>query len=1316
MVVQNTSKRDVKSKTNSILGLLQNKNTQNYVNVINNIHMINERTPVKVEEWELDTERYTYSASREYAVYVVVNNIPSLFRVFGNGIKTAYMNFRKEYKEAGSESIDLVVIIDRHQQLKNPLPPTQPPKPVHQASVHQAVQQPVKAPVASAPQPKQQILSPPKVPIAAKMDFRCLDEIDDLDFGDMEDIDPSPTQQVTNIVQDEIDLYAEAAEKYALDTDDIDDDELVGKIAERDSKIQEEVAQTQKKKEQIATEKIIHEEARVAEVDPAIVRKTVNTIMAVYDEMYQPLFQSAPLGIMTSKGIVSVKSDNALNVIGDGRDYSISLYNAINKNYSGCIRELDYHEEVSSKKCIDGQGNLIYNYIPNWHIRNIYGIYRGTDGTLKREKSWSKFRPILTKSLTVSITNLLSNFAGNKPQLSIKLVELFTTVFIAEDFDVNKSIKLTAKSMSISARFKNCAGIGQIIAAGSALSIDPSTIKLIDNSEVANGIQSILAIFDEKTYNGEILFAYKPLEKILDSGGQVGLQNLLLGRDIRGKNVTVNFKSPQLIDTLVIAGSGSGKGVVTLNMLATFIASGCPTVYVDWKPDMAAMLWDLERETGARILAIDGLDGKTEDTTPVRDYGIGINMPNVPYKNLLHTIPYLKAFQCMVLCAQARNQGYAGLSYKQQKMMFIFDEAQKMNAEYRLLRKALDEYLNDKDVKADNKKEKTPEFLYTKRLQRMISDLYNGATEVRNTTGRTGNVGFVMLGQQADVASWADGALKKGEPFGFLVGNCSMKLLGREAVDNNKYSMNGANPVGRNLTENMGYFAVVNSPVADKTAADKIKIVKTYLVLNKNDYADNGEGGSSGRYTGGMLANVTDTTLRDQLIHEDFYPMDQSGQRYVNPKVGFKGLVEYIGSTIPGFNLNQNLSAGYNAVDAVLSELGITGPNGRYSCVEEYLFDCSDTSLFSLGELQDLIRNHQTINDIAAEGGASGGFTGDILDEKFTVEEASSLHNKNQDQKLSAEMTSQTDPFTEFEDIEEPGEAQVNRQQQPPRPQQVVNQNPQEQIPIATTDINPIRLTPENSIRVKMDPSSLLETKQEKFFNTLGGTKYQLRKRWQALLDGIAKRINPGLISEVEIYKNMLVINGKIIDPSNIIGGPAGIKICDIVDYKILAKKCKVIKELTLDSAGYDELDYQFKDINRVFKTFKNLRRIHLKQSYGTKVIQTISRREIEQERIQQRLEELRERKQARDRNEVNKAIHNRQLAKTSPVYQSKVWRAATNFGGQAGKVMTKELLDSNRSFFKKTTRLMGIGTITLAVLTIGGAFQLMGYLFNKYK
>lgn len=1329
VVVQKAGKQTAINKANNMLSFLKARCIDDWVKYLN------KNVEIKAEEWIIKSEKYTYSAGKEYAVYVVGYNNIYPFKVLGNGIKTAYMNFRKQYKTSGAENIESVVIIDMHQQIRNIPTSTQPQQVQQPQSRTQPQLQQVKQPRVLVDQEKiSQVKQPqasPKDQIETKVDLSNLDKLDDIDYSDMEDPVQSTTQQNTDENPNEIDLFTEAAQKYTLDSiEDIDDDTLMKQIAERESKIQEDVKRAEKEKEQISTEKIIREETKAVELDPAIVRKTVNTIMTIYDELYQPLFQSAPLGILTSNGIISVKSDNALNAIVDGRDYATSLYNTIDKCYSGCIRELDYHEEVSSRKCIDIQGNLIYNYIPNWHIRNIYGIYRGKDGTLKREKSWAKFRPFLIKGLTASITNLLSNFSGDKPQLSIRLVELFTTVFIAEDFDVNKSIKLIVKSMSISSGFKNCAGIGQLIAAGSALSIDPSTIKLIDNSEISNGIQSILAIFDEKTYNGEILFAYKPLEKILDSGGQVGLQNLLLGRDIRGKNVTVNFQSPQLIDTLVIAGSGSGKGVVTLNMLATFIASGCPTVYVDWKPDMAAMLWDLERETGARILAIDGLDGRTEDTTPVRDYGVGFNMPNVPYKNLLHTIPYLKAFQCMVLCAQARNQGYAGLSYKQQKMMFIFDEAQKMNAEYRLLRKSLDEYLNDKDVKTENKKEKTPEFLYTKRLQKMISDLYNGATEVRNTTGRTGNVGFVMLGQQADVASWADGALKKGEPFGFLVGNCSMKLLGREAVDNNKYSMNGANPIGKNLTENMGYFAVVNSPVADKTAADKIKIVKTYLVLNKNDYVDNGEGGSLGRYTGGMLANVTDTTLRDQLIYEDFYPLDQNGQRCVNPKVGFKGLVEYIGSTIPGFNLNQNLSAGYDAVNAVLGELGITGQNGKYSCIEEYLFDCSADSLFSLGELQDLIRNHQTINDINDTTSETEGFNGNIPDESFMIDGQTSTSTQKNRGQVRIATPVEGAPFREFIDNTEDLHGDIGQYNKVGQYASSVKEDVSyvslaqaartslhQQPSISQRQYNPnIRLTPENCIRVQMDPSSLLETKQEKFFSTLGGTKYQLRKRWQIILDGVAKKVNPGLISEVEVYRDYLIMNGKVIDSVNILGGTAGIRLSDIVDYKLLAKKFKAIKELTLDSAGYDELDYQFRDISKVFKTFKNLRRINLKQSCNSEIIQIISRKEIEQEQIRKKIEALKAKKEARDMKEVNRAIHNKQLAKTSPVYQSKVWRAATNFSGEAGKAMTKELLDLNKSFFSSAVRSAGIGIVTLAVLTIGGAFQLVGSMLDEYK
>ena len=65
---------------------------------------------------------------------------------------------------------------------------------------------------------------------------------------------------------------------------------------------------------------------------------------------------------------------------------------------------------------------------------------------------------------------------------------------------------------------------------------------------------------------------------------------------VNGENVISNFDDAGQIVTGIIAGSRSGKGVMTLNILASIIASGCPVCYLDYKPDMAATLWDLERE------------------------------------------------------------------------------------------------------------------------------------------------------------------------------------------------------------------------------------------------------------------------------------------------------------------------------------------------------------------------------------------------------------------------------------------------------------------------------------------------------------------------------------------------------------------------------------------------------------------------------------------------------------------------------------------------------------------------------------------------
>lgn len=163
----------------------------------------------------------------------------------------------------------------------------------------------------------------------------------------------------------------------------------------------------------------------------------------------------------------------------------------------------------------------------------------------------------------------------------------------------------------------------------------------------------------------------------------------------------------------------------------------------------------------------------------------------------------------------------------------------------------------------------------------------------------------------------------------------------------------------------------------------------------------------------------------------------------------------------------------------------------------------------------------------------------------------------------------------------------------------------QEQELEATEGVNKLgfKLTPENSISVGMDMNSnqgYLVSKEGLFFNTLGGTKYQITKRWEAVLDGICKTINPGLITNVEIYKNVIILNGKVIEPSNIIGGQENIRIGDIVNYEILGKRFKAIKAMKLDGPEYDDLMFEFKDnTSKLLKAFKNLRRIYVVQQYG---------------------------------------------------------------------------------------------------------------------
>lgn len=117
--------------------------------------------------------------------------------------------------------------------------------------------------------------------------------------------------------------------------------------------------------------------------------------------------------------------------------------------------------------------------------------------------------------------------------------------------------------------------------------------------------------FDAKLSNAEPLFGYKAVELYNEKGMNFSWDRILLGRDAKG---TPFFSTPEgaqdahLQSNLVhciYAGSRVGKGVMTMNIMASAIASKKPIFYLDRKPDMAIVFYGL---SGGNMFVINGAD------------------------------------------------------------------------------------------------------------------------------------------------------------------------------------------------------------------------------------------------------------------------------------------------------------------------------------------------------------------------------------------------------------------------------------------------------------------------------------------------------------------------------------------------------------------------------------------------------------------------------------------------------------------------------------------------------------------------------------
>lgn len=235
----------------------------------------------------------------------------------------------------------------------------------------------------------------------------------------------------------------------------------------------------------------------------------------------------------------------------------------------------------------------------------------------------------LKRSLCTAVAVVRYNNLGNKVNaVTIRIVNTVgnalsvTTGDLYGSFTTNRNTKFDS---------------GDIISKGKCIGGDASKPLPYDIIEFRHD-------FDSAVATAEPLFGYKAVEMFRSRGIKLGWDKILLGEDIKGTPVFASlgdvddFPMQSKVVHNMMAGSRSGKGVMTMNMLASGIASGKPIFYIDRKPDMAVLFYELSQ---GNMFVVNGgqYEGKNDINKYFSDEGVAVSGWAEAYERMP---PYLK--------------------------------------------------------------------------------------------------------------------------------------------------------------------------------------------------------------------------------------------------------------------------------------------------------------------------------------------------------------------------------------------------------------------------------------------------------------------------------------------------------------------------------------------------------------------------------------------------------------------------------------------------------------------------------------------------
>lgn len=718
-----------------------------------------------------------------------------------------------------------------------------------------------------------------------------------------------------------------------------------------------------------------------------MIRSVVDDIMKMQSSLYEAGYNGmAPDGVLWKVGELSaepsVDKENGTraryNFTQKTNPSLLKIYRFINNATNGQfdLSKYDGHMKVNI-------GNILKGcyYYPHFQVRNSCGLL-GLDASLdkwlgKNKKSKIGSLKELSSYVTEEVTKgIKACLCANQDTLGLSKItdvtELMDNKQIEKIFNQFKRAFTTCALVSESKKdvvlkLRLCTGsddIGDIFSrerlesAIKAGDICTRYTKISDwILDESKRILTISFIMNEKRYNSFPFFAANILDSIKKNGGP-SWSRVTIGKDMYDKPFTLNLGANTNRVLAIIAGSRSGKGVLTMKIESDARALGIPVFYLDYKPDMAKSYYDMARRFGCETFAFDGFSLSAElgrdfnilynydqipqeirDTISGADFGnpdkdLGSNSAIFNVKEFTYFTSYVRGIQVInkliALRAKAyQNGGTAdGFTMEQlggDRVLVVLDEIEKLSiyAETLIKRNGKLDSIKERVIKnliasgiPEKKAKEHKCLLWFSSYKNWVDQVFEDLETYDKAEIALAKVNIVILAQSTNIDdTWGT----VGKHLSTLISN-GIKFCGNGSNTgggSSKYGSGGCPSEWQQKLPNR--FFIIQKEGGGKLTESNSALVKTYFLLNDVYNPD----GTESNYVKELMGNLGEDAeeVRKEVTMED-------GK--LNPALGYFGYIKEL-TGLTDEQLGQTFQKSFDIGTLIATQT--MGYNSLYECM-----------------------------------------------------------------------------------------------------------------------------------------------------------------------------------------------------------------------------------------------------------------------------------------------------------------------------------------------------------------------------------------------